>query len=90
MSWFGNFNNQQSFFETLCYKVVKMGKIPKHIAVIMDGNRRYAKKENITRKEGHTAGFEKLAQVKLSVEWSRPFELDVLFWGLDPIYDVFS
>ena len=51
------------FFETLCYKVVKMGKIPKHVAVIMDGNRRYAKKENISRKEGHNAGFEKLAQV---------------------------
>ena len=67
MSWFGNFSNQQSFFETLCYKVVKMGKIPKHVAVIMDGNRRYAKKENISRKEGHTAGFEKLAQVNIDM-----------------------
>jgi len=63
MSWFGNFENEQGFFESLCYKVIKMGQMPKHVAVIMDGNRRYAKKENISRKEGHTAGFDKLAQV---------------------------
>lgn len=63
MAWFGNFEKQQGFLETLCYKVVKMGKIPKHIAVIMDGNRRYAVKEKITRKDGHTAGFDKLAKV---------------------------
>ena len=24
------------------------------------------------------------------LEWSRPFGLDVLVWGLDPIYNVFS
>ena len=23
------------------------------------------------------------------IEWSRPFGLDVLVWGLDPIYNVF-
>ena len=25
----------------------------------------------------------------MKVEWSRPFGLDVLVWGLDPIYNVF-
>ena len=24
------------------------------------------------------------------IEWSRPFGLDVLVWGLDPNYNVFS
>ena len=77
MSWFGNFNKEQGFFESLCYKVIKMGNMPKHVAVIMDGNRRFAKKENISRKDGHTAGFEKLAQV---------FLLRLLLWLLQPYY----
>ena len=25
-----------------------------------------------------------------NIEWSRPFGLDVLVWGLDPNYNVFS
>lgn len=37
--------------------------MPKHIAFIMDGNRRYAKKCQVDRKEGHLHGFNKLAEV---------------------------
>jgi len=33
-----------------------MGKSPKHIAIIMDGNRRWAKKRNLLVKEGHKKG----------------------------------
>jgi len=37
-------------------KAVLKGKIPKHIAVIMDGNGRWAKARNKTRIEGHKEG----------------------------------
>ncbi len=37
-------------------KSVLKGKIPKHIAVIMDGNGRWAKERNKTRIEGHREG----------------------------------
>lgn len=38
-------------------KVIRSsGKVPKHVAFIMDGNRRYAKKNHIELKEGHNAG----------------------------------
>jgi len=47
----------------LCYKVMRSGKIPQHVAFIMDGNRRYAKKESISRKDGHSKGFDKLTEV---------------------------
>ena len=30
--------------------------LPKHIAIIMDGNRRWAKERDLTTKEGHKAG----------------------------------
>ena len=47
--------------------------IPEHIAIIMDGNRRYAKKENLTLEDGHIAGAKNLlkiteAAVKLGVK----------------------
>ncbi len=33
-----------------------LGNIPKHIAIVMDGNGRWAKKRNLPRTEGHSAG----------------------------------
>ena len=37
-------------------KLIKKEKIPKHVAIIMDGNGRWAKKNKISRSEGHKAG----------------------------------
>lgn len=37
--------------------------IPKHIAIIMDGNRRWAKERGLTLLQGHLAGYEKLKEV---------------------------
>ncbi len=34
--------------------------IPKHIGIIMDGNRRWAKERGMTASEGHAAGVENL------------------------------
>uniref|UniRef100_A0A6I8N627 Alkyl transferase n=1 Tax=Ornithorhynchus anatinus TaxID=9258 RepID=A0A6I8N627_ORNAN len=38
------------------------GPMPKHIAFIMDGNRRYAQKCQVERQQGHSQGFDKLAE----------------------------
>lgn len=35
--------------------------MPRHIAFIMDGNRRYAKKKHVEQSKGHSKGFDKLA-----------------------------
>lgn len=44
-----------------------MSKIPTHIAFIVDGNRRWAKKRDLSPFEGHRRGFNKIKQV---VKWS--------------------
>lgn len=37
--------------------------MPKHVAVIMDGNRRWAKKRGLTANEGQTIGSEKVKEI---------------------------
>ncbi|XP_049865034.1 dehydrodolichyl diphosphate synthase complex subunit DHDDS-like [Pectinophora gossypiella] len=54
--------NCVSFFQLFCIKVVKTGRVPQHIAFIMDGNRRFAKKHNVQRNTGHSKGFDKLSE----------------------------
>ena len=39
---------------------LKKHKLPKHIAIIMDGNGRWAKEKGLPRTIGHTAGVEAL------------------------------
>jgi undecaprenyl diphosphate synthase len=41
----------------------KFGKIPKHVAIIMDGNGRWAKLKNMIRVQGHRAGAESVREV---------------------------
>ena len=42
--------------------------IPKHIGIILDGNRRYAEKMGINPLEGHEVGYEK---VKKTMDWCK-------------------
>ncbi|MGM9986524.1 MAG: isoprenyl transferase [Bacillaceae bacterium] len=46
----------------LC-SVVAEGEIPKHVAIIMDGNGRWAKKRNLPRVAGHKQGMETVKQI---------------------------
>ncbi|KAL4808346.1 putative undecaprenyl diphosphate synthase-domain-containing protein [Aspergillus unguis] len=42
---------------------IKQGPVPRHIAFIMDGNRRFARTHGIETVEGHNLGFEALARI---------------------------
>lgn len=46
-----------TFMRRCLFNVLSVGPIPDHIAFIMDGNRRYAKKRNLVEGDGHKAGF---------------------------------
>jgi ditrans,polycis-polyprenyl diphosphate synthase len=63
MSWFPERRTQDSWVHKICTSVLKAGPIPQHIAIIMDGNRRFAKKNSMAKAEGHLKGFDKLAEV---------------------------
>lgn len=76
MSWVKE--NCLSFFQSFCVKVVKTGRIPQHIAFIMDGNRRYAKKHCVNSSNGHYKGFDKLSET-LKVPYTIIFTV-MLVW----------
>ena len=38
-------------------------KIPNHVAIILDGNGRWAQERGLSRSQGHLAGFENLKQL---------------------------
>ena len=50
-------------------------KIPKHIAFILDGNRRFAKKNKLLLMKGHNYGYE---TVKKLIEWCLEFKIKEL------------
>lgn len=60
---------------SLTVKVVKSGAIPKHIAIIMDGNRRFARKNHMETGHGHALGFEKLRE---TLEWCLEVGVEVV------------
>lgn len=66
MSWI--IDDSLTLFQKFCINVLKCGLVPNHIAFIMDGNRRYATKTNVGKAEGHSKGFEKLAEC---VQWCK-------------------
>jgi len=48
---------------TSLVKMQKLSKGPKHIAIIMDGNGRWAKKRGLSRIEGHKKGIETVEEI---------------------------
>jgi undecaprenyl diphosphate synthase len=61
--------------EELLVRRLDLALLPRHIAVIMDGNGRWAEGRNLPRVEGHRAGVE---AVKDTVEASAHLDLEVL------------
>lgn len=54
------------WYHRLCEWILKSGPVPKHVAFIMDGNRRYAQKNSMDRAQGHLMGFDKLTE---TLQW---------------------
>ncbi|KAL1131748.1 hypothetical protein AAG570_011361 [Ranatra chinensis] len=61
MSWIRD--SSLNWFHLLFVRLLRCGRVPEHVAFIMDGNRRYARKNNVEKLEGHSKGFDKLSEV---------------------------
>ena len=61
--------------EDLKSKIIKKGNLPRHIAIIMDGNGRWARKRGLPRIAGHRAG---VKTVKRIVEAASGLKISIL------------
>jgi len=61
--------------EELLVRRLDLGRLPRHVAIIMDGNGRWAKNRGLPRAEGHRSGVE---SVRDTVEAAARLELQVL------------
>ena len=64
-------------------------RIPRHVAVIMDGNGRWARARGLPRTAGHAAGEEALFDVvngalELGIEWLTVYAFSTENWSRDP------
>lgn len=62
-------------YEKALFNKVKQGPIPNHLAIIMDGNRRFAQKLGIDPSEGHMRGRERLKDV---LEWCQQLGIKIV------------
>jgi tritrans,polycis-undecaprenyl-diphosphate synthase [geranylgeranyl-diphosphate specific] len=62
-------------YEKKLFREIMAGPIPKHIAVIMDGNRRFAAEMGLETADGHVKGRDKLEEV---IDWCHEVSVKVL------------
>ena len=68
-------NSIYQLYENKLLRKIKTEPIPKHMAIIMDGNRRYAQELGFTHKEGHKKGKDKLEEV---LDWCLEVDIKIL------------
>ncbi|CAL8130525.1 unnamed protein product [Orchesella dallaii] len=54
---------EESILQKLFRNILQQGQIPKHIAFVLDGNRRYAREKNMTTIAGHRKGSDTFDQI---------------------------
>ena len=62
-------------YEKRLLKEVKASAVPHHVAIIMDGNRRFAEELGMERDKGHLSGRNKLEEV---LEWCLELDIKIL------------
>lgn len=58
-------------------ETLAQGPIPRHVAFIMDGNRRYAKENGISIASGYLAGAKALVKVNSHVTYSKLSTIEI-------------
>lgn len=66
-------------------RLLEKGRLPRHIAIIMDGNGRWAKEKGLNRTEGHREGIETVREIvkassRLGVEYLTLYAFSIENW----------
>ena len=66
-------------------KIINLENLPEHIAIIMDGNRRWAKQHNLTTPQGHKEGAENLKRIakfanKIGIKYMTVYAFSTENW----------
>lgn len=54
----------QRLVRSAAIAVLQCGRVPDHVAFIMDGNRRFARRRHMPTQEGHAEGYNRLTEVR--------------------------
>ncbi|NHK31079.1 MAG: di-trans,poly-cis-decaprenylcistransferase [Asgard group archaeon] len=63
------------FYERRLWNQIRKGPKPQHIGVILDGNRRYARKKGLDAKEGHSFGATKVDDL---LKWCLRLDIKII------------
>jgi len=82
LNWNENIRNEDKLNQQ---DLLSLGNLPKHIAVIMDGNGRWALERNLTRTEGHQEGIESVRDIvkassQLGIEYLTLYAFSIENW----------
>jgi len=50
MSWLPEKRVPYTWWQSICLRIIRCGELPKHVAFIMDGNRRFAREKKSSKK----------------------------------------
>lgn len=83
-SGFSGVKDQERDLEDL-REIISKERLPRHVAIIMDGNGRWAQKQGFPRKMGHKRGVKKLKEIvkvvsKLGIEYLTVFAFSTENW----------
>ncbi|CAD6197898.1 unnamed protein product [Caenorhabditis auriculariae] len=72
--WWDDNLNERSWWQSLLRAIICSGPVPRHVAFVMDGNRRYARMKHLgSVVKGHERGFNQLAKI---LNWCRDFNIE--------------
>ena len=82
MNWI---NEQSTDDKEIQSQLKSLGKLPKHIAVIMDGNGRWAVEKGLSRTEGHREGIESVRDIvkassQMGIEYITLYAFSIENW----------
>jgi len=70
-----NLSGLYRFYSNKLEKEITEGDMPNHIAIVLDGNRRWAKRNLVIEKQGHFKGADAVENL---LDWCEEFDIKII------------